>query len=391
MNLDGGGSGGTTIQPPEPCPPSDPNVDDDGDGFTDAQGDCRDCDNMTNPGALDYPQNGIDEDCNGVADDEPHNCDNGLPIDGSNADAVKSIDLCRTQQGQSWGVMSAQWTFPDGALGSNGSSGNPFGGGTCGAVGDPPNAQSKGLLPDFGPNVKPRAGGSMLSLSSGVARAGATMAQPPATGSSPGGADMCTAGFAAFGFPKDSPSCKDPFGNPLQTANDKNANDAIALEIQVKVPTNSQSCGFDFDYYTYEWPGFVCTQYNDFFVALVASQHPSTPADLNVSFDSQGNPVSVNNSFVEVCDPTVGATNPGGKNFPCTLGTAELQGTGFEPSAATSWLHTQFPVVPGETIKVRFAVWDMGDHILDTTVLIDNFNCGPTGGDEPPTTIPIPK
>lgn len=51
------------------------NVDHDGDGFSFQQGDCRDCDPSVNPGAYDFPGNGEDENCNGVADDEPLGCD----------------------------------------------------------------------------------------------------------------------------------------------------------------------------------------------------------------------------------------------------------------------------------------------------------------------------
>ena len=130
--------------------------------------------------------------------------------------------------------------------------------------------------------------------------------------------------------------------------------------------------------------------YNDFFVALLDSKHPSTPNDFNISFDSQNNPVSVNNGLVEVCDPGVGNQNPGGKNFPCGLGTAELSGTGFEDHAATSWLTTKASVVGGETVRLRFAVWDMGDEVLDSTVLIDNVLWDVNEGGQPVTT-PVPK
>jgi hypothetical protein len=51
-------------------------------------------------------------------------------------------------------------------------------------------------------------------------------------------------------------------------------------------------------------------------------------------------------------------------------------GTGFDNrgnSAATSWLRTNAKVAAGETMKIRFAIWDMGDEAWDSTVLLDNF------------------
>ena len=60
----------------------DPNADSDGDGYP-LKFDCNECDPNVNNGAFDVPGNGIDEDCNGVADDEPADCDTGLKMASS--------------------------------------------------------------------------------------------------------------------------------------------------------------------------------------------------------------------------------------------------------------------------------------------------------------------
>jgi hypothetical protein len=39
--------------------------------------------------------------------------------------------------------------------------------------------------------------------------------------------------------------------------------------------------------------------------------------------------------------------------------------------ASTGWLHTEVPVRPGAVFTLRFALWDSGDPLLDSTVLLD--------------------
>ena len=76
--------------------------------------------------------------------------------------------------------------------------------------------------------------------------------------------------------------------------------------------------------------------------------------------------------------------------FDCDLGDVELTGTGFETRAGTGWLVTKAPVTAGETIQLRWAIYDSGDPVLDSTVVIDNFRwLGESTAD--PETVPVPK
>jgi hypothetical protein len=364
----GGGQGGKLNQTP-PCTQLNPAVDGDGDGFTPGSGDCNDCTAQMNPAAYDYPGNTVDEDCNGTPDDEPIGCDTAA-VDVGYGDpvvAAQVIGICRMASATSWGLVSAKYVMADGTAGMN--------------------DLSHGLLSNFGPGVQPREGTNLLALSSGTARRPSDpgfLSPEGIFGPFPG-MGMNTTSSTPPGWPKDSPSCA------VQTANDTTANDPAALEVVIKTPSNANELSFDFNFYTYEFPEYVCTQFNDFFVALV-NPAPQNAQDGNVSFDSQGNPVSVNNGFLEVCN----AQSAGGKNFPCALGPGQLQGTGYDepartgPHAATGWLNTRAPVPPGQNITIRFAIWDMGDHILDSTVLVDNVTWDVGEGDIP-TTVPVPQ
>lgn len=361
---DTGAKDGGEILVEPPCKNDNLNGDEDGDGWSVADGDCNDCTVLMNPGAYDFP-GGLDEDCNGIADDEPKGCDEGLSIEGNDAmDAARALGLCRAAgpeaplSEKTWGVISAKYVFPDGSTASD----TPKQFGTdCvgdGQKGTPPNSLSRGILEEFGDITRPTGGKTMVALSTGVAR-------PGVFGMSPAGAKMCTKSKTPPGFP--TPSEAACPGQNIDT--DNSAYDAIALEVVIRTPTNAKGFSFDFNFFTYEYPNFICSQYNDFFVALLWPVHATNVLHNNISFDVQGNPVSVNNGFLEVCP----AGTHGGKVFECPLGTAELIGTGFEGRGATSWLRTSAPIEPGETITLRFAIWDMGDDSYDSTVLLDNL------------------
>ena len=92
------------------------------------------------------------------------------------------------------------------------------------------------------------------------------------------------------------------------------------------------------------------------------------PADKNICFDDNNNYISVNSEkFFTVCNPKTGYT--------CLDGISALSGTGYNaPNAgATKWLTTTAPVVPGEIITLKFAIWDTSDNSYDSLILLDNF------------------
>ncbi len=373
------------------CVVTDMNKDMDGDGWTPAQGDCNDCDPNVNPGAIDVapvagPDGGlgpeVDSNCDGKFD-PPVPCDTGLALnDTSGADAAKAIELClttttnpATPQERTWGVLSSTYVRADGTA----------------YPGSGPGKQV-GIQSSWGTNVHVQAGENMLVLSSGYAR---TSSQGGACGS-----NSCTdEGLfntvnAPSGFPQNSGSC------PIAT----DIYDDIGLQVDLRAPTNATGYSFSFKFYSFEFPFWVCDNYNDQFIALV-SPAPAGALNGNISFDSKHNPVSVNLGFFTVCDPSeVGLfasdCNSNGGGCPptptpyCPAGVGDLAGTGFDiwdgakynggmdygGAGATSWLESQAPVKGGSIFSIRFAMWDTGDNQFDSTTLVDNFKWIATAG-----------
>jgi hypothetical protein len=313
------------------------NDDYDQDGFPVAAGDCNDCDVNVNPGAIEVATDPMDadakpadENCDGDIDEAAVLCDADIPITATQGvEAAAALELCQqtSASGPAWGVISANFVRANGT---------PM----------QPGLQA-GIIDGFGSAVPPRKGGRMLALSSGHARA-ANHPNPCNDYS----CEMTGPGTAPSGFPQDVPSC----------LGGTDINDDVALEVEMLAPTNATGYSFDFTFYSFEYPEWVCTTFNDQFIALV-DPAPMGAINGNISFDSMTNPVSVNIAFFQVCAG-------------CPLGTNELAGTGFDTwddAGATGWLVTQAPVTGGDNVKIRFAIWDTGDQAWDSTVLVDNF------------------
>jgi hypothetical protein len=179
------------------------------------------------------------------------------------------------------------------------------------------------------------------------------------------------------------------------------AYDPIVLELQIRVPTNVKSFGVGAYFFGADYPEYVCSQFNDSFVVLLDSTWASTPpnpADRNLAFVDPAPlgapffPVGVNLAlgntglFRQCVNGLVACGTSQQTTVSGCLGVGELAGTGFElpdtgstcgagvlTGGGTGWLTVRGNVVGGEVITVRFGLWDNGDAVLDSLVLLDNW------------------
>ena len=366
----------------------DEDEDKDGDGITTCAGDCCDSTECSDPklvnvGAFDAPGNNVDDDCDGAIDNTALLCDQGLSsASTAPIDYAKAMDLCQTttMAEKKWGVISAQLSLANG-------SGNAA-------------AKAHSIRPKFGANVMPKGGTAMAVFSTGAA-AGKGDTNPnyepfqdtPNTNGN-NTASAFPADFLAANNNKlpNAPGCPQASGNQ--------AMDPVMLTLTIRVPTNAKSFKLDTNFFSSEFPEFTCSQYNDFFVVLLDSTYTGAspnPTDKNLAFYSPAGstmkyPVGVNLAagntglFTQCVNGKTGCAPFGttGTISTCTS-TTDLAGTGFDTAdpgtcdtnslegGGTGWLQTSGNVVPGEIIKLRIAIWDTSDHVLDSLALVDAF------------------
>jgi hypothetical protein len=285
-----------------------------------------------------------------------------LPETGAASLFAQALGLCQAASGPSdskWGVISATYT--------NTHSGTST-----------PNDLQHGILPKFGNVIVPREGMRLGVLSSGSARETDSDMGPEFKGLKNGmQGGLPPAGATPAGYPKPAAGCPQTMNITF---------DLIDVKLTIKAPANAKGFKFDFDFWSGEWPEYVCTDYNDAFIAFLSAKGFNNGTADNMSFDMNSNPVSVNNGFFDRCTPNTqtGCAGTRLKTASCPGGVAELAGTGFEApgmycntnstgGGATGWLSSQAPIMPGETFTIEFMIWDTGDESYDSSVLVDNF------------------
>ncbi|APR80930.1 Hypothetical protein A7982_06277 [Minicystis rosea] len=387
----------------------------DGDGWLVADGDCCDkpglCGSqpkLVNPGALEVVGNGIDDNCNGLTDlfdtQDTVACDDNLTSNSTAAlDYAKALGICRQTVEQplllkdkTWGLLEAQILRADGS---------PL-----------QDFKAISIRQGFG-SISPATtqGKSVVVMSSGIA-ADATQSMPGPNNGAPTGTNVSSthtpASSVVISTGGQPHSVKDWYATPnlpLKVANglpdspgcntlsSAAANDSVMLYLRLRAPTNAKAFSFNSYFLSAEYPEFVCTQFNDQFIALVDTPNGTpkpipNPIDKNLLTYTQGGqqwPIGINiakgTTLFAVCDsqatnPTCWDTDVSASS--CSLGSAQLMGTGFEPGlfsnnctigGGTFWLTTAGNVIPGDIVELRIALWDVGDTSYDSLALIDGF------------------
>jgi hypothetical protein len=323
-------------------------------------------------GNYDVPGNGCDDDADGTVDNAP-TCDSTLSASGSAEDFAKALGICATADKNGYGLVSAQFTRGAGA--------------GAGA----PVADQHGILPKFGDVIRPREGAKIGVLSTGYAQEFNGSPNRRFGGENLAGEesskDWMATGALPSGFPKPATGCDQA----------SEVHDVIALELKLRAPKNASGFHFDLNFFSSEWPAYVCSKFNDGFIAYLSAKGFNKGTPDNIAFDAKQNAISVNSGFFDRCTPNVdtgcapGATPA---TSTCPAGAKELSGTGFgvvgkwcevyamigaggndtsTNGGATGWLTSSAPIAAGEQLTLALIIWDTGDGILDSSVLLDKF------------------
>ena len=404
----------------------DDGTDFDGDGFgactdcCETATDCKGFDPATiYPGAYEMQGDEVDNNCNGETD-EATSCDSEdgeLAVGDYAGNAVKlahAMGICGDQ------LVSAELSLAGEPVseniadnGEDCDEGGLFGiGSTCTSSKSNRQSQSMPYYDDnyktfaaatkFGNNITPKEGSKIAVLSTGPwnkPTKDASVATLKA-------GDMKTASKIPSDWINMMPNCTIPkspsekcggtpiadgLTNQCEGKTIPSVQDPIMLTLKIKAPMNARAFEFNLFFFSVEYPSTVCSasNYNDFFIALLDSEHNTqypddefqNPYDKNLAKDYNGNFVGVDLAPEGLFTACYQNSDYSFSSY-CTDGSL-IDGTGFDvftpKNGGTGWLTTRGNVVPGETITLRLALWEQGtveygpDHSWDSTVLLDGF------------------
>lgn len=150
--------------------------------------------------------------------------------------------------------------------------------------------------------------------------------------------------------------------------------DYTELRFSAQAPSGTVGFRFDFAFLTAEHPARFPGNFNDMFVAWVASERFTG----NIALDPDGHPIgAVTLPYDIKFDPTPIDCQDECPDIP-------LHDFAFEGHAGTAWYEGEVEIRSGEAIEVVFALFDVGDPTVDSAVLLDGVQwlCAP-----PPSSV----
>ncbi|MNC11531.1 hypothetical protein D3C75_592310 [compost metagenome] len=147
------------------------------------------------------------------------------------------------------------------------------------------------------------------------------------------------------------------------------------IEQSFIVPAGSTTLSFDYNFISEEPKEFVGTKFNDTFTATVTSSVYINTASLVVSHVNGGD--TVTSSVYGDESVIIGNESINGSTaYWIDENKVAIDFYGGDQTAyMTNWKHVQFDVsqfAGKASIVLRFHVWDQGDSVFDTAILIDN-------------------
>ncbi len=169
--------------------------------------------------------------------------------------------------------------------------------------------------------------------------------------------------------------------------------DVAIWRLRLTPPPNALGLEYRFMFVSAEWPEYLCHVFNDAFTALLTTDALHERAPTNISFDEDGQRITINTTFFEHPDDwTVDLeVTPFGKIHEAQCLVQSLQPMFHQPGCAlpaycaspeslrrrgsgSGWLTTRAPIAQGEPeIELVFSVHDGSDGLLNSMVLLDGF------------------
>ena len=144
----------------------------------------------------------------------------------------------------------------------------------------------------------------------------------------------------------------------LATERGLSVHDATTLRIDVLVPDQANCLALNYRFLSDEFPEFVGSQFNDAFMAELDTT--------TWRADDTSNDIIAPNDFATKVGVPVSVNGVG----PTAVSNAEAAATTFD--AATGLVTSKTPVTPGSH-SLYLSVFDQGDHIYDSVVMLDRL------------------